>query len=362
MSTVPATTHPAELREQFHAARQAGKRARDAAHFIGSTEGAVLDAHAGEHAFGLKTVPLQGPWIEVLQAVQLCGEVMALTRNESTVHEKTGVYEKVSANGGVGLALGEAIDLRLFFMHWHAGYAVTEAPNDPANPPSVSLQFFDAHGDAVHKIFARAGTDRAAFDALIEKFKAPGKSYSYTPRPAPKAPRPDADIDQAGLTEAWSNLKDTHEFFGMLRKFDAHRLQALACVEGRFSAKLEIGAVGHLLNEASMDGTPIMVFVGNPGCIQIHSGPVKRIEPMATPAAKWLNVLDPGFNLHLREDMIANVWAVEKPTVDGVVTSIEAFGADGELMAQFFGVRKPGVPELQSWRDLVAGAPRLATA
>jgi putative hemin transport protein len=35
------------------------------------------------------------------------------------------------------------------------------------------------------------------------------------------------------------------------------------------------------------------------GCDQIHR-PVHRIEPMVTPTAQWFNVLDPGFNLHLR--------------------------------------------------------------
>ena len=95
-----------------------------------------------------------------------------------------------------------------------------------------------------------------------------------------------------------------------------------------------------------------MVFVGSPGCIQIHSGPVKRIEPMDIRGVQWLNVIDPNFNLHLREDSIAHVWRVEKPTSDGVVTSVEAFDHAGELMAMFFGARKPGKPELEEWRSL----------
>jgi putative hemin transport protein len=65
-------------------------------------------------------------------------------------------------------------------------------------------------------------------------------------------------------------------------------------------------------------------------------------------------VLDPGFNLHLREDLIEDVWVVEKPTSDGVVTSVEAFDARGELMVMFFGARKPGQSELVAWRNIVA--------
>jgi putative hemin transport protein len=73
-------------------------------------------------------------------------------------------------------------------------------------------------------------------------------------------------------------------------------------------------------------------------------------------------VLDAGFNLHLREDMIKSAWIVEKPTSDGVVTSVEVFDGAGELMAMFFGARKPGNPELQPWRDIVARLPRLTEA
>jgi putative hemin transport protein len=69
---------------------------------------------------------------------------------------------------------------------------------------------------------------------------------------------------------------------------------------------------------------------------------------------EWLNVLDPEFNLHLRDDKVAEVWKVEKPTTDGIVTSVELFDARAERMATFFGVRKPGQPELEAWRGLVS--------
>ena len=351
-----------ELRERFHAARQQGKRAKDAAESLGSSEGAAIAAHAGEHGYGLKAIPLQGAWLEILKGLEACGPVLALTRNASTVHEKTGVYQNVSATGPVGLALSEAIDLRLFFMHWHAGFAVSEPANDPAKPPSQSLQFFNAHGTAVHKVFVREETNRAAFDALVARFAQPGAGYVFTPTPVPESPRADAEIDAAGLEAAWAVMQDTHEFFGLLRKFGVERQQSFRLTEGRFSHRLGQNAVHRLLDEAAMDGTPIMVFVGSVGCIQIHSGPVKRIEPLQMGGAQWINVLDPGFNLHLREDMVAHVWVVEKPTADGVVTSVEAFDGRGELMAMFFGVRKPGQPELQVWRNLVERLPRLDAA
>ena len=93
-----------------------------------------------------------------------------------------------------------------------------------------------------------------------------------------------------------------------------------------------------------------MVFVGNRAAIQIHTGPVHRLR--ATPG--WFNVLDPEFNLHLREAGVAAAWRIVKPTEDGAVTSIELLDAAGEVIALLFGARKPGQAEREAWRALVA--------
>jgi putative hemin transport protein len=362
-TTNPLQSNPADIRSRFAELRQAGKRHKDAAESLGLSEGMAIAAHVGAHDQATKATPLRKEWLEILQGVQACGPVLALTRNESTVHEKTGVYNKVSGSAAMGLALDPDIDLRLFFTKWHAGFAVFEPAASAANPPSQSLQFFDAQGIAVHKIFVRDASDRGAFNALVERFAdanaAPVQYQAAEPKPVIPA---DSSIDATALAADWAVMKDTHEFFGLLKKHAVERQQALRLTNGQFTQPLPLNTVRTLLDEAAMDETPIMVFVGSPGCIQIHSGPVRRIEPMATPNAQWINVLDAGFNLHLREDMVANIWAVQKPTSDGIVTSVEVFDHTGELMVMFFGSRKPGTPELQTWRDLVARLPRVAAA
>jgi len=271
---------------------------------------------------------------------------MALTRNESVVHERKGVYENFSAEGHVGLVLGPDIDLRLFLGQWKLGYAVT--PSDPKRRPS--LQFFDAAGDAVHKVHALEETDMAAWDRLVAEFTAPADIAApvFVPRAAKKAEKPDAEIDARALRDGWKALKDTHEFFGLVRKVGASRLQAMRLAGPDLAQRLDASDLRTTLERAAAAATPIMIFVGNPGCIQIHTGPVEKIVPMG----KWINVMDPSFNLHLREDQIGSVWLVRKPTDDGVVTSVEVFDKDGENIAMLFGARKPGKPELPAWRML----------
>jgi len=101
-----------------------------------------------------------------------------------------------------------------------------------------------------------------------------------------------------------------------------------------------------------------MIFVGNRGCIQIHSGLITTLKAMGP----WQNVLDPRFNLHLRLDHVAEVWLVEKPTRRGPALSIEAFSADGALILQMFGYRKEGQEDADAFAALTGPLPRLAHA
>lgn len=333
-----------DLRQRLQALRaeRPGVRARDAAQALGVSEAELVSSGVEDTATRLTTA-----WRDMLTAMPSLGRVMCLTRNDHCVHERHGRFEQVSANGPHGLVLGPDIDLRIFFGQWHAGFAVAE---DTRSGPRRSLQFFDAYGTAVHKIYATAETDMAAFDALVARFRAEGQSaeHTVTARPDPEPDRPDSAIDLESLRSAWRAMRDTHEFFGILRQHKVGRVQALRLVGNDLAQPLVPGSVRDVLTASAGSETPIMVFVGSPGCIQIHTGPVRKLVP----TGPWLNVLDPTFNLHLREDAIAHTFIVRKPTDDGVVTSIEAFDDAGRTIALFFGARKPGQPERSAWRDI----------
>jgi putative hemin transport protein len=356
MNTAELCADPCDrLREAFAEARRAGPaRHRDIAARLGVSEGELIAAHAGAASPGqrLSARRLRGPWPALVAGLEAVGPVMALTRNASCVHEKVGVYRDASAQGPagreMGLVLGREIDLRVFYSRWAHGYAVEE---ETERGCQRSLQFFDAAGTAVHKVFARPDTDLPAWGALLHAHLEAVQTAGIEPQAlAPSAlERPDTAVDVAAFRSDWASLRDTHEFFGLLKRHGVTRTQALRLADPGFAQRVEAGAARELLQCAAQDALPIMVFVGNPGMIQIHTGPVSRVEVMGP----WLNVLDPGFNLHLREDHIAAAWAVRKPTTDGLVTSLELFDAAGETIAMLFGERKPGRPELCAWRRLV---------
>lgn len=327
-------------------------RIREAARILGVSEAELVDTGSGHTASRLG-----GDFRKLLEQAGSLGHVMALTRNEYCVHERKGVYEKISFNNHVGLVLGADIDLRLFMNRWKYGFAVNENER-------LSLQFFDKEGTAVHKIYLTETSNREAYENLVKQFSAAEQDERLFIDTAGKrevnvvkngeAPAKDANTpDEAGIAafqKGWLELKDTHDFFGLLRKFRLNREKAMHIAPEGHATKITLRRLKEVFENAVSLELPIMVFTGSPGCIQIHTGPVKRLVQ----TGPWFNVLDPEFNLHLREDGIRSAWVVRKPTDDGMVTGIEVFDAGGELIVQLFGKRKPGIPEDERWRDLVS--------
>ena len=151
-------------------AEEPSLRARDAAARLGVSEAELLAARTD-----VEVSRLDGPWDLLVGRLSRLGPVMALTRNDHAVHEKICRFDHVTVCGGIGQILGDDLDLRVFFDHWYHGFAVTETlPNRTRH----SLQFFDAAGTAVHKIYLRGNGDMSAFQALARKHRHAGSTPS----------------------------------------------------------------------------------------------------------------------------------------------------------------------------------------
>ena len=330
------------LKEQYLAfkAENPKKRIRDIAAALNVSEAELLMTSLGENV-----IILENTFDALLKEITGLGYVMALTRNEYCVHERKGIYEKVSFSPHAGLVLGPDIDLRLFMSQWKLGFAVED--NN-----LKSFQFFDGNGVAIHKIYLTDKSNVENYHELVARFRKADQQavVLFATEPAAKPALPDEEIDVAAFQEAWTGLQDTHEFFGLLKRFNLNRTQALRLAPAGFAKQINADDFKTAVQHCAEQQVPIMVFVGNHGCIQIHTGTVTRIVEMDT----WFNVLDPEFNLHLRMDAVVAVWHVVKPSADGDVNSIELFDKEGEMIVQLFGKRKPGLPELTEWREILA--------
>lgn len=320
-------------------------RIRDAARRLGVSEAQLLATRCGNGV-----TRLDGDWKEFLKWMPKLGRVMCLTRNEHAVHERYGEFGQVEFFHGMGQVVGPDIDLRLFMHAWKKGFAVLDETGEGGR---VSYQFFNGQGEAVHKIYLQPDSHLAVHGVLLEQYRSEDQTCeeAVDPPGQKREEVPDREIDVDGFRKAWLELKDTHAFFNLLRKFQLGREQALRLGPGGYVREVGVSAINRILHAASGRDVPIMVFIGNPGCIQIHTGPVKNIRMFGE---EWLNVLDPEFNMHLRQTAVASAYVVRKPTTDGDVTSLELFDADGENLLLLFGKRKPGQAEDEDWREIVS--------
>lgn len=323
-------------------------RARDLAQSLGISEAALVAAHIGHGATRIAAHP-DG----LLPRLTAFGPVMALTRNESCVIEKVGIYDQYRPGPHAALVVNDTIDLRIFPSHWVHGFAVEEAG---PNGPKRSFQIFDAAGDAVHKVYLRPESDVAPWAPLLAELALPDQAETLTTeaRRPPEAPRGNPDRAEE-LRHDWAEMTDTHQFMRLTARLKMNRLGAYRIAGAPFVRLLAPGAVKVLMQQAAETGVQTMVFVGNAGMIEIHTGPMVRVVEMGP----WINVLDPGFDLHLRMDHIAETYHVVKNTQRGPAHSVEFFDARGMLIAQIFGVLKAGEAAAAAWNALVAALPAL---
>lgn len=268
--------------------------ARDFAEQIGITEAELCAAFLGSHATRISPEAAR-----ILPLVCTLGEVMALTRNDSCVLEKVGHYGNVtSADGGIRVENG-TIDLALDPAQWVHAFAWDE---ETPKGPKRSVQIYDAAGEAVHKVHLREASDATAWAALVAALALEDQS---------------PELDLAAKS-------------------------APVAVPPR-GVPLAGGAVEKLMYRAGEIGLSVCFRVESHGCFETHRGPIHRVLP----AGPWINVLDPGLELHLRMDHMAAVW-LEGDTV-------EAFDAAGGRIVQM-AAGDDGAAA--SWAELLAEVPR----
>jgi len=327
-------------------------RIKSAAELLGVSELELLLSSGSDY----KVTPMKFHLAEIMNKISGLGKVMALTRNESCVHERKGIYNNFSQpNSHVALIVNPDIDLRLFPGVWKYCLAVEF---ESRGKLKRSLQFFSKWGEAIHKIYLTPDSNEQAYNELVSHLSSTRDELPPIElvAPSPKARAEVNSIAKEEFQNSWLNLKDTHDFFPLFSKHRLTRLQALELAPKAtnlpfqsFAQPIDFKTLDSILRSLANSELEIMMFVGNQGMIQIHTGPITKIFDHQS----WFNVMDPDFNLHLDTSKVGSVWAVFKPTDDGLVSSFEVFDLNENLILQIFGKRKPGIPEIEEWQRIV---------
>ncbi|WP_428944182.1 hemin-degrading factor [Pantoea sp. FN060301] len=317
------------------------KYARDLAEMLSVSEAELTQARTLDDAVALKP-----DFRALLTQLEAIGETKSITRNAWAVHEQVGRYENLHLGDHAGVILNPgALDQRIFPSQWRSVFALNEQSE---RGERQSIQIFDAHGDAVLKIYATPQSDKEAWRALIAAFSLPATpELKIVPvQPAEWQAQP----DRALIEQEWRAMTDVHQFFGLLKRHNVSRQQAFRAVPEDLARQVDNSALREVLTMAQADGNKIMIFIGNRGCVQIFTGGVEKLMPVDS----WLNIFTPTFTLHLLESGITESWITRKQTANGMVTSLELFAADGTQIAQLYGQRTEGVPEQTRWREQLA--------
>lgn len=278
-------------------------RIRDAAKALNVSELALALLEPGTELLAHQPHQLMG-------ALSKVGRIMALTRNDAAVHEVKGTCATLQGGEKMGLMLGE-IDTRLFFTRWAYTLYIDQGERQ-------SLQFFNASGDALHKIFTTPDTNLSAWFELIS-WQRPEHPIVFEahakPRPAPLATTTNVDT----LRQEWLAITDVHQFMALLKRHNISRLTAFELAGQDLAKPANPNKLPALFEALANSRKDIMIFCGNAGLVQIYSGSIHKLVPMA----QWFNVLDPNFNLHLDLSQVAQVWTAVRPSADGNIHSVE---------------------------------------
>jgi putative hemin transport protein len=109
-----------------------------------------------------------------------------------------------------------------------------------------------------------------------------------------------------------------------------------------------------LLELAADEAVAPLILVGNAGVTQAHQGPIDKVVVMGP----WLNVLDAGFNLHLREDHIASAWVVVQSGLHGMFSALVLLDQAGAVIALFASANVAGNAE-KAWAGLIERLPKV---
>lgn len=311
---------------------------------LGISEAELLATAVGKGVIRLEEDSIH----DIFTVLPEVGRVMVLTANSACLHGKKGWFEGVLLGKTLGEVVNGAIDLRLYLDHFKYAFVVQ---NNICSEPE-SIQFFDANGEAVHKIYKINQTNQKMWDRLINTFAALDQNpYVFVDTSEDKliGQLPDNNIDVHALRRSWcQDCAHVHQINSLLKRHNVSRVQSLRLLGSKFAQKADNCTAELLLTRVSKTGLPLMIITESSGLAQIHSGPVHNV----CKEGYWLKILDEDFNLHLRYDLIAETWVVRKSTMNGLVTSIEMYDKNGLQIVRFYGQSIPGRPEIKAWRQL----------
>ncbi len=108
-------------------------------------------------------------------------------------------------------------------------------------------------------------------------------------------------------------------------------------------------AARQVLEQARAQQLEVWLSLHNPGITQTHIG----IPDLTRPDAVCNRSHDAWFRLHLDDSDQHSTWIVHKPTQPGMVSSLESYDCNGELVLMLSAKPPANLPHTLHWQQLL---------
>tara|TARA_B100000945_G_C20417864_1_gene616128 strand:- start:1851 stop:2843 length:993 start_codon:yes stop_codon:yes gene_type:complete len=207
--------------------------------------------------------------------ILILDKVMFLTRNDEAVHEMSCKSSQISTSYDKVLTIKYLKEILLILNHHSIKYIFSE-DKKIKNRALRSFQLFNSSGQAILKIYDKSD-NASQFYKIINNFKI-DFSYQLKINPDPKSASSNI-IHINFLNNFYSNN---------FKKNNSYKRKRIANI--RFLRELLL-----LCSKAQFN---LGIYVPSYSSLQFYHGKIKKIVDFKS----WLNILDPSFNLHIKEN------------------------------------------------------------
>jgi len=163
-------------------------------------------------------------------------------------------------------------------------------------------------------------------------------------------------LDCCNIEGFWRKSRDIHHLVPRLEASGYTLLSALKMLPCDLARQVATSAVGDVLKKCHAESTELMIFVGNEAVVQIHSGKIDKIVQLGKQRRNVIHSTTRDGNRAIFKyniDDVAQVWAVNKMSQDGVIKSLDIFDKEGNVIFQFFGLREEGKKQPITWINML---------
>ena len=155
-------------------------------------------------------------------------------------------------------------------------------------------------------------------------------------------------LDLVAIRRSWSEMRSALDLNDLLINYQASRLDLYRVIGIDYAVQIEKDAIYDILKGVIEHNIPILMSTGNQAVIQTYQGSNFQVISKGN----WISIVDGESSVHLQEDLIHSAWIVNKPSMGGMLSSLELFDQSGGVVALFYGVEDEGLSQCK-WRKLL---------